>query len=68
MDYNSPNTNKINSVFKKLYNLELRKKSPNSRLIIKKENIMKYNLNNCINDNINGINSRFLLIEVNRSM
>jgi len=42
MDYNGPNTNKINSVylFKKLYNLELLKEDPNSRLIIKKENII----------------------------
>ena len=69
-DYNGPNKKKINSVylFKKLYNLEFGKEDPNSKLIIKKEKIMDYNLNNCINENILDINSRFLLLEIKRSL
>ena len=69
-DYNGPNRKKINSVylFKKLYNLELEKEDPNSKLIIKREKIMDYNLNNCINENILDNNSRFLLLEIKRSL
>ena len=69
-DYSGPNKKKINSVylFKKLYNLEFGKEDPNSKLIIKKERIMDYNLNNCINENILDINSRFLLLEIKRSL
>ena len=69
-DYSGPNKKKINSVylFKKLYNLELEKEDPNSKLIIKREKIMDYNLNNCINENILDNNSRFLLLEIKRSL
>jgi len=69
-DYNGPNKKKLNSVylFKKLYNLEFAKEDPNSRLIIKKDKLMDYNLNYCINDNIIDTNSRFLLLETKRSL
>ena len=42
-DYNGPNRNKLNSVylFKKLF--RIKKRGPNSRLIMKEENIMNYN-------------------------
>ena len=69
-DYSGSNKKKINSVylFKKLYNLELEKEDPNSKLIIKKERIMEYNLNICINRNILDVNSRFLLLEISKSL
>ena len=71
---------KINSVvlFKKLYNLECDKIAEDSNsddlknnlknLKIKEDDINKYNLNRCINDNINDINSRYLLLEINQSL
>jgi len=60
---------KISSVFlfKKLYNLECEKEDPNSNLKIKEE-INDYNLNNCINDNIRDVNSRYLLLEIQPSL
>ena len=67
---------KLSSVFlfKKLYNLEWEKEKSNSRedsigdLKIPEEEINEYNLNNCINDNINDINSRYLLLEIKHSL
>jgi hypothetical protein len=61
---------KLNSafLFKKLYNINMEKEIPDSRLIIKKENLNNYKLNKSINDNIKDINSRFLLLEVNQSL
>ena len=68
--YNKNKKTKLSSVFlfKKLYNLECEKLNINSNLKIKKEKINEYNLNNCINDNIKDINSRYLLLEVKPSL
>ena len=71
-DYDANNKNnkkpKLTSVFlfKKLYNFVLEKEEPYSNLLIK--NINNYNLNECINDNIKDINSRFLLLEIKQSL
>ena len=59
-DYESYEQNKkikLSSVFlfKKLYNLECGKFDPNSNLIIDKNKINEYDLNNCINKNIRDI-------------
>jgi len=61
---------KLDSIFlfKKLYNLECEKKDPNSNLKISKFKINDYNLNNCINDNIKDVNSRYLLLETEPSL
>ena len=74
-DYDCPekddkNKHKINSVyiFKKLYNSILLKDDPNSKLKIDNLKINEYNLNNCINDNIRDINSRYLLLEIKPSL
>ena len=74
-DYDCPekddkNKHKINSVyiFKKIYNSILLKDDPNSKLIIDNLKINEYNLNNCINDNIRDINSRYLLLEIKPSL
>ena len=55
-------------LFKKLYNLECGKFDPNSNLIIDKNKINEYDLNNCINKNIRDINSRYLLLEIKPSL
>ena len=62
---------KITSVFlfKKIYNLTIDKDYLDYiDYKINKNNLLKYNLSKCITDNINDINSRFLLIEVNYSL
>jgi len=61
---------KLSSVFlfKKLYNLECDKVDPNSNLKIDKLKLNDYNLNNCINDNIKDVNSRYLLLEIKPSL
>ena len=61
---------KLNSVFlfKQLYNKECGKLDPNSNLKIDKKIINEYNLNNCINDNIKDVNSRYLLLEIKTSL
>ena len=63
----------LNSIFlfKALYNLEhnkVYKDNKNVNLKIDKDDIKKYNLSNDINDNINEINSRFLLLEIEPSL
>ena len=60
---------KLNSVFlfKKLYNSQF-EKDPNNLLQIDKLKINDYNLNNCINENIKDINSRYLLLQVMPSL
>ena len=55
-------------MFKKLYNLECENLDPNSNLKIDKLKINDYNLNNCINDNIRDVNSRYLLLEIKPSL
>ena len=51
-------------MFKKLYNIVCEKLEPNSNLKIDEQKINDYNLNNCINNNIKDINSRYLLLEI----
>ena len=55
-------------MFKKLYNLECEKEDLNSNLKIDKLRINDYNINNCINDNIRDIKSRYLLLEIKPSL
>ena len=66
--YGEERTLKLSSafLFKKLYNLECEK--INSNLKIDKLNINDYNLNNCINDNIKDVKSRYLLLEIKPSL
>ena len=63
---------KINSVylFKMIYNLQCKKlsKDKNRNLKIDIYNINNYNINYCINSNINDINSRYLLIGIKPSL
>ena len=66
---------RLNSVylFKKLYNIQCNKNGKDQKddnLLIDKNDIKKYNLNSCINDNINDTNSnsRYLLLEINQSL
>ena len=61
---------KLSSIFlfKKLYNLQCDKLDPNGNLKIDKEKINDYNLNGCIIDNINDLNSRYLLLEIKQSL
>ena len=61
---------KLNSVylFKKLYNLQCQTLDKDGNLHIDENDIKKYNLNNCINDNISDINSRYLLLIVKQSL
>ena len=61
---------KLNSVylFKKLYNLKCQELDKDGNLQIDKNDIKKYNLNICINDNIGDINSRYLLLEIKQSL
>ena len=58
---------KVSSVFlfKKIYNLVCGAESPYK---ISKNNIEKYDLNNCINENINDLNTRYLLLEIKPSL
>ena len=58
---------KTNSVFlfKHLYNKECENKKSNYNLKINKSKLNDYNINDCINNNINDVNSRYLLLEVN---
>jgi hypothetical protein len=71
-DYDWPDkeNKKVNSVFlfKKLYNLVCEKDDPNSKLRIGKTKINEYNINNCINENIKDVNSRYLLLEIRPSL
>ena len=55
-------------LFKKLYNIACEKDDPNSNLKIDEQKINDYNLNNCINNNIKDINSRYLLLEIKPSL
>ena len=66
----SGDDNKLTSVFlfKKLYNLEIGKEEHNKILAINKYNINNYNINKCINYNIKDINSRFLLLQIEKSL
>ena len=62
---------RVNSVFlfKKLYNLNCDELDSNSNLKINELKINNYDLNSCINDNINDKNSsRFILLEVKQSL
>jgi len=54
-------------LFKKLYNLSCENKK-SSNLKIEKEKTSDYNLNNCIKENINDINGRYLLMEIKKSL
>ena len=54
-------------IFKKLYNLSCKEKS-SSNLQIDEKKTNEYNLNDCIKDNINDINGRYLLMEVDKSL
>ena len=68
VDTNKENIIKVSSVyiFKKIYNLaceEVEKKSF-KQYQINENNMLNYNLNKCINDNINDNNSRYLLLEI----
>ena len=65
--FNENETIKLNSVFlfKKLYNLEC-ENEPNLKIDIARIN--DYNITNCILNNINDINSRFLILEINQSL
>ena len=62
-------TIKVNSVylFKKLFNLQC-DELESSNLKIPTQKINDYNLNQCINDNIRDINSRFALLEIDQSL
>ena len=56
-------------IFKRIYNLSCEKgkeKHNNYKIKIDKDN--KYDLNRCINDNINDYNSRYLLLEINSNI
>ena len=59
---------KLSSVFlfKNIYNIAC--ETNNSSYKIKDNNLYKYNINECINDNINSINSRYLLLEIKPSL
>ena len=61
---------KLSSVFlfKKLYNAECLKEDAQSKLTIDPLKINEYNLNNCINNNIRDVNSRYLLLEISPSL
>ena len=72
-DYESYDENKkikLNSVFlfKKLYNIECDRISPNDNYKINPLRLNQYNLYNCINDSIRDLNSRYLLLEINYSL
>ena len=57
---------KLNSIFlfKQLYNMECENEESNNNLKIDKSKLKDYNINDCITDNINDNNSRYLLLEV----
>ena len=55
-------------LFKKLYKIQCESNDPNSKLLIAKEKLNDYNLNKCINDNIRDINSRYLLLEIEKAL
>ena len=59
----------VNSVFlfKKLYNLSCENKN-SSNLMIDKNKTNDYDLNGCIKDNINDINGRYLLMEIEKTL
>ena len=61
---------KLNSVFlfKEIYNIVCDKLEPNSNLKIPKDIVNDYNLNNCINDNIRDVKSRYLLLGIKPSL
>ena len=73
-DYDKENKKqlKLTSVFlfKKLYNLEWDKEKEDSisNLKILNEELNDYNINNCINDNINDFGGRYLLLEITQSL
>ena len=52
-------------LFKKLYNLSCGNENSYK---ISNNNINKYDLNKCINDNINDVNNRYLLLEIKPSL
>ena len=54
-------------LFKKLYNLSCENKN-SSNLKIDKYKINDYNLNDCIRDNINDSNGRYLLMEIKKNL
>ena len=60
---------KVSSVFlmKKLYNICCEKKNANY-LRIDKSKICDYNINNCIKENINDPNGRYLLMEIKKAL
>ena len=65
--YKEDGVMKVNSVFlfKKLYNLNCDELDSNSNLKINELKLNNYDLNACINDNINDINiSLFILLEI----
>ena len=68
--YNENGVTKLKSVylFKAIYNLQFEEKDPNISLKIDPNKINDYNLNNCINNNIWDINSRYLLLEIKQSL
>ena len=55
-------------LFKKLYNIQCDKLLPESGLKIDEDKLNYYNLNNCINENIRDVNSRYLLLEIEQSL
>ena len=68
--YNKKGKFKLNSVFlfKKLYNYLILEQGLNTNLIIESSLINDYNLNNCIQDNIYDIKSRYLLLQIKSSL
>ena len=55
-------------LFKKIYDeaclMEIKDRNNVKRFQIEKDDLFKYNLNKCIDDNINDNNSRYLLLEI----
>ena len=68
--YKENEKTKLKSVylFKSIYNLQFKEKDPNIKLKIDQNNINEYNLNYCINTNIEDIYSRYLLLEIRQSL
>ena len=61
---------KLNSVFlfKELYNIVCERLDKSGNLKINKDDIMGYNVNLCINDNIRDIKARYLLLGIEPSL
>ena len=68
--YKENEITKLKSVylFKAIYNLQFKEKDPNFKLKIDPNKINEYNLNYCINTNIEDMNSRYLLLEIRQSL